>query len=129
MSKNAILEEFEQYKGQFVIDDNWDVVRLVGVLDGKLDYYWTYWNGREMRHCSCVGGFVPLKGKIDDEHYAHFVHLAYWNHYDLIGLNNEKEKDKTKLAMWKTMRERVKMEAVKTKGEDKYITDICWDLK
>ena len=43
MSKESILEEFEQYKGQFVITDSWNVQRLIAVGSDELDYYWIYW--------------------------------------------------------------------------------------
>jgi hypothetical protein len=128
MSKESILAEFEQYKGQFVINDDWKVVRLIAVADDEFDYYWVYWDGRKIQWATCCGGFVPLKGKVDDKYYERFIHLAYWNHYDLIGLNKKDEKDETKQAMWKTMRDRVKMDVINAKGKDKYITDICWEI-
>lgn len=129
MSKESILADFEKYKGQFVINDDGKVKRLIAVGDDGYDYCWVYWDGRKIQWSTCVGGFVPLKGKIDDEHYDRFVHLAYWNHYDLIGLNKKDTKDETKLALWKTMRERAKMESIRTKGKEKYITDICWEIR
>lgn len=127
MSENSIIKEFEEYKGQFVINDNWEVVRLIAVGDDGWDYCWVYWDGRKMSWSSCVGGFVPLKGKIDEKDYKKFVREAYMNHYDLIGLN--REDDETTTLMLKVMRDRTKMEAIKRKNpKDEYITKICWEL-
>jgi hypothetical protein len=128
-NREKIIAEFEEYKGQFVINDDWKVVRLIAVGDDEFDYYWVYWDGRKITWASCCGGFVPLKGKVDDDHYQRFINMAYWNHYDLFGLHKEdKEKDETKKALWKTMRDRVKMEAIDTRGKGNYITDICWEI-
>jgi len=127
MSKESILAEFEEHKGQFVINDNWEVVRLIAVADGDLDYYWVYWDGMKISWSSCVGGFVPLKGKIDERHYKNFIRLAYLNHNDLLGL--DQEEDETKKMLWEVMRERVKTKAIELKNpDDKYITNICWKL-
>jgi len=128
MSKDSIIERFEKYKGQFVINDDWEVVRLLAVASDDLDYYWVYWDGVKITWSSCVGSFVPLKGKIDEEYYTNFIRLAYYNHYDLVGLDRD-EDDETKRVMWEVMRERAKEKAIdRSDPYDKYITDICWKL-
>ena len=59
-NKTLILEEFEQYKGQFIIMSN-EVVRLISVGYDNDDYYWITYNGRTTTWHSCVGGFIVLK--------------------------------------------------------------------
>ena len=80
-NKTLILEQFEQHKGQFIIM-NTDVVRLVAVGDDGEDYYWVTYDGRGTHWHSCVGGFVVLKGKIDECDYNGFIRMAELNHFD-----------------------------------------------
>jgi len=128
MSKESIIEEFEEYKGQFVINDEWEVVRLIAVADDGWDYCWVYWDGMKIIWTSCVGGFVPLKGKIDERYYKNFIRLAYLNHYDLIGLDKDEENE-TKRLLREVMRERTKVKVIeRSNTKEKYITDICWEI-
>lgn len=77
-----ILEQYEKLKGQFVITDNWEIERLVGIGDDTTDWYWLTYNGRKLKWHTCVGGLIQLKGKIDDKDYNEFVRTAKLNHYD-----------------------------------------------
>lgn len=129
MSKESILKEFEEHKGQFVIDDNWEVKRLIAVLSDKWDYYWVYWDGRDVSWGSCVGGFVPLKDKVDEKDYNNFIRLAKLNHYDQYYLKDGIKENKTKETLYKLMTNRIREEKTRLKNvKDEYLTEICWDL-
>lgn len=65
-----LKEEMAQYKDTLVLF-TWHMARLLDVVDGDDDYYWVVQyagHGYTTWH-SCVGGWAPLKGKIDDKDY------------------------------------------------------------
>jgi hypothetical protein len=123
-----ILSEFEEHKGQFVITDDHVVKRLVAVASDNFDYYWVYWDGRNIQWYSCCGGFIPLKGKIDDKHYDRLIYNAELNHYDRLYLKKE-TKNETQEKLYKIMTERIKQENERLKRKNEYyLTDFCWDI-
>lgn len=65
-----LQKELAPHKGKLVLN-HFDVVRLIDVVDGKDDYYWVikHADKRGIHWSSCVGGWMPLKGKISDKHY------------------------------------------------------------
>lgn len=69
--------EVEPYKNTLVIDDFDTVVRLVDVIDGDDDYYWVYESRNRIYYSSCVGGWIPLKGFLEQEKYDRMVRM--WN--------------------------------------------------
>lgn len=69
--------EVEPYKNTLVIDDFDTVVRLVDVIDGDDDYYWVFESRNRTYYSSCVGGWIPLKGFIEQEKYDRMVRI--WN--------------------------------------------------
>lgn len=73
-----LKKELEQYKNTLVIDvSNYKVVRLVDVIDGEFDYYWVFDSKEKFYNVSCVVGWIPLKGIIDDNNYNRLIHI--WN--------------------------------------------------
>lgn len=127
MSDNLtrILQEFEELKGQFVINNN-KVERFIGIGTDDNDYYYITYNGRETKWNTCVGSIVPLKGKIDDKHYNEFIRLAKINHFDQPNLWLPRtDEDKQKMLESSILH---KNEISKVNGSDKYLTDICWEL-
>lgn len=77
-----ILSEFDKLKGQFVITESHVVHRLIAIGTDETDYYYITYDGRKKHWNTCVGRIIPLKGKIDDEHYNEFIRLAKLNHND-----------------------------------------------
>ena len=75
-----ILEEYELYKGQFVITPTNKVERLVAIGDDGEDYYYLTWNGRGITWYSCVINLIPLKGHLRQEDYDRLVSSAKMNH-------------------------------------------------
>lgn len=74
-------KELEPYKNTLVLDF-FDVVRLVDVIDGGDDYYWVYDTLNGLKQSSCVTGWIPLKGKLNDDEYNHLVSI--WNYNNII---------------------------------------------
>lgn len=74
--------EVEPYKNTLVIDDFSRVVRLVDVIDGDDDYYWVYDSEKGIYYASCVGGWTPLKGFIEQENYDRLVRIWNLNNID-----------------------------------------------
>ncbi len=120
-----ILEEFEELKGQFVINNN-KVERFIAIGTDDEDYYYVTYNGRDSSWNTCVGSIIPLKGKIDDKHYNEFIRMAKINNFDQPNLWIPKTDD----AKQKMLESSVlhKNEISKVSGTDKYLTEICWDL-
>ena len=72
----SLRKEVEPYKNTLVLDF-FQVKRLVDVIDGGDDFYWVYDTGRGIEHSTCVGSWIPLKGKIDEKEYNKLV--TVWN--------------------------------------------------
>ena len=120
-----ILKEFEELKGQFVINNN-KVERFIAIGTDDEDYYYVTYNGRDLSWNTCVGSIVPLKGKIDDKHYNEFIRMAKINHFDQPNLWIPKtDEDKQKMLESSILH---KNEISKVSGTDKYLTEICWEL-
>jgi hypothetical protein len=77
-----LKKELEPYKNTLVIDELDGVARLVDVIDDGYDFHWIYESKNTIRESSCVCGWIPLKGYIDDNKYQRLVSI--WN------LNNNK---------------------------------------
>lgn len=120
-NKTLILEEFEKYKGQFVIPDNWKVERLVAVSEDEWDYYWVTYNGRDLSFHTCVGGFIPLKNYIENEDYNRLVYQAKLNHYDQFDLETNGNINE----FLKSVDKYIEKEC----PNETFLTDFCWELK
>ena len=60
-----------------MIDANVKEIKNVFVIDGEEDYYWVYDSRKGIYHSSCVGGWIPLKGFVEQEKYDRMVRI--WN--------------------------------------------------
>ena len=122
MSDNLkiILQEFEELKGQFVITESWEIERLIAIGDDDQDYYYVTYDGRATKWNTCVGSVIPLKSRLTEKEYNKFTNIAKLNHWDQVGVWGHSEEFATQH----------KAEITKLNGEynDKYLTDICWDL-
>ena len=76
-----LQQELEPYKNTLVLS-YFKVVRLVDVIDGDYDYYWVYDTEKGIVHHSCVGGWTPLKGHIQNEDYKRLVSVWNLNHIE-----------------------------------------------
>ena len=121
-----ILQEFEELKGQFVINHE-TVERFIAIGTDDDDYYYITFNGRETRWSTCVGTLIPLKGKIDEKHYNEFIRMAKMNDYDQPNLWLPKTEE-SKLETLKQVENFKKEISNRVNGTDKYLTEICWDL-
>ncbi len=127
MSKvvERLKREFEEHKGEFVIV-NHKVVRFVAIGDDGDDYYYATYDGRKITWNSAVGKLVYLKGKLDDQDYQEFIRLAKINHYDQDDfLMPDTEQDK---AQQKHYAKKHRQQMEREEGENKYLTEVCWNL-
>jgi hypothetical protein len=109
----TILEEFENLKGQLVIDGT-SVVRLIGIATDDEDYYYVIYDGLKVIWSSCVGKMIALKGKIDEYDYHKLVRLAQLNHFDQIEDENRRNAEREHIT--------------KCGANDKYLTPIHWEI-
>jgi hypothetical protein len=113
-AKDLILEEFENHKGEFVLNQSYELVRFIALGSDGHDYYYITTNGWDVKWNTCVGKLIYLKGKIDDNDYNGFISRAKLNHVDQIRKDFDKKSFKNSLTQ---------------KGsEEILLTDICWDL-
>jgi len=64
-----IIKEIRKHRGELVLDI-FEVVRLEGFHEDEDDYYYVFkslYRGRF--YSSCVGEFVPLKGRLSKKEY------------------------------------------------------------
>jgi hypothetical protein len=108
-----ILEEFEDLKGQFVINGT-EVMRYIAVATDDEDYYHVLYDGRKVIWSSCVGSVIPLKGRLAEKDYHSLVRLAQLNDFD-------QQEDES--------RKNAEREHITKCGEnDKYLTPFYWDF-
>lgn len=122
------LNEFENMKGQFVITESSNIERLIAIATDEQDYYYVTYDGRQTRWNSCVGSIIQLKNKINDADYARLIYSAKLNHLDqstAFGGSSKDEKIKNEILK---MNIQHKNKMVEVSGEDKFLTEICWDL-
>ena len=122
-NKTLILQEFEQLKGQFIINDSHQIERLVAVGEDDMDYYWITYNGRKLTWHSCVGRIVPLKGYLRENDYAEFIRLAKLNHFDQVTLWGNTESDKAKESVDAHLTELLTLP-----NDHQFLTSVCLDL-
>ena len=119
-----ILQEFEELKGQFVITESWEIERLIAIGDDEQDYYYVTYDGRKTKWSTCVGSIIPLKDRLTEKEYNKFISRAKLNHLDQVsnwGSRENSDADK--------FSKQHKQESEQLLGEnDKYLTEICWDL-
>ena len=73
-----ITQEAQPYINTLVIINYDEIVRLVGITQDELDYYWVYDSKTKgIQHSSCVMNFIPLKGFIESNKYNQLVKI--WN--------------------------------------------------
>lgn len=122
-NKTLILREFEELKGQFVINASWDIERLVAVGEDDMDYYWITYDGRKFKWNTCVGRVMPLKGHLRDEDYKELVRLATLNHFDQATVWGNRTPEESE-----QFNRQHKNELLQLGENDKFLTDICWEL-
>jgi len=127
-----ILGEFEKLKGQFVINND-RVERFIAVATDERDYYYVTYDGRKYHWTSCLMGLVPLKSKIDNDHYNEFIRLAKLNHFDqptLYGHSPDEVMDDTMNVplTYKQAAQKHRADIEHVELPNRYLTEICWDL-
>ena len=124
---DLILNKFEELKGQFVINNAFNIERLVAIAADDSDYYYVTYNGRKLTWYTCSNRITKLKVKIYDESYNELVKIGKLNHYDqptLHGSTNIVRKKET-IKFNKTHIEEI---TKLYKSENRYMTDFCWKI-
>ena len=125
-AKKRLLEEFEEVKGQIVIDcGSLKLKRLIAILEDPEDYYYVFWNGQKVTLSSTVIGLTRLKGFINDRHYERYKYWDAINSYDQEESFNYRDCP-NKDELIKKVKEEV--EHKYDNRLDKFITEICWDI-
>ena len=122
-NKTLILREFEELKGQFVINASWDIERLVAVGEDDMDYYWITYDGRKLKWNTCVGRLMPLKGYLRDKDYNELVRLARLNHFDQSTIWGNRTPEEAE-----QFNRQHKHELMQLPENHRFLSDICWDL-
>ena len=122
-NKTLILAEFEKLKGQFVINDSWDVERLVAVGEDEMDYYWITYDGRRLKWNTCVGRVIPLKGHLRDKDYNEFIRSAKLNHFDQATVWANKNPEEAAVFNQNHIAELLQLPE-----DHKFLTQVCLDL-
>lgn len=124
---DLILKEFEELKGQFVLNNVWVVERFIAIAADDHNYYYVTYDGRKITWYSYGTRITQLKNKIDDDSYNELVKVAKLNHYDqptLYGTTNV-ERQKEIIEFNKNHIEEITRSY---KSDNRYITDICWNI-
>jgi hypothetical protein len=122
-NKTLFIRKFEELKGQFVININWEIERLVAIGEDDIDYYWITYDGRKFKWNTCVGRIVPLKGYLRNEDYNELVRLARLNHYDQSTIWGNKTPEEAE-----QFNRQHKTELLKLPENHRLLTDVCWEL-
>lgn len=121
-----ILKEFEELKGQIIIDaGSYKLKRLIAILEDPDDWYYVLWNGEKLSFASCLIGITPLKGFIKDKDYDRYKYWASINNLDqetCFGYEDDENKAELVAAVRKEVEDYCK------NSIDKFITEVCWDI-
>lgn len=124
---DIFLKIYEALKGQFIIDCTDKVVRLIGIAEDDLDYYYVLYNGEYFIHHSCLMDPIPLKGKIDSEHYERLVKMAKINHMDQPGIfSSEKTPSDVILNFNRDHKKKLIDECTKS---NKFVAGPYWEIE
>ena len=75
-----LLEEFEEHKGEFVLNGQFRVYRLVGISEDEHDFSYVLYDGRSLTFETPLIKLIYLKGKLDKEDYETLENSARLNH-------------------------------------------------
>lgn len=79
-----LLKEFDEHKGEFVINGTHRVNRFVGISEDEFDFYYVLYDGRSLSFETALLKLVYLKGKIDKDDYEGFEQSARLNHENCL---------------------------------------------
>lgn len=83
-----LLKEFEQHKGEFVIDGSLTIKRFIGISEDEFDFSYVLYNGRELYFETALTKLMFLKGKLDDYDYDILEKSARLNHDNCLVEDN-----------------------------------------
>lgn len=83
-----LLKEFEEHKGEFVLNGTHRVYRFVGISEDEHDFSYVLYDGRSLTFETPLIKLVYLKGKIDEDDYQGLEKSARLNHDNCLVSDN-----------------------------------------
>jgi len=120
-----IKKEFNELKGQHVLINN-TVLRFIAIAEDKYDYLYILWDGKNIKYHTILELLIPLKNKIDDQHYNSIVRTSMYNDIDSFDfmLPNDEEKEIVKKFALKQRKD-----VIKSIPDDiNVLSEFCWDF-
>ncbi|MCK9417342.1 hypothetical protein M0Q97_11905 [Candidatus Dojkabacteria bacterium] len=120
-----IKKEFNELKGQHVLINN-TVLRFIAIAEDKYDYLYILWDGKNIKYHTICEQIIPLKNKIDEQHYDSIIHTSRYNHLDSFDfmLPNDEEKEIVKKFALKQRKD-----VIKSIPDDiNVLSEFCWDF-
>lgn len=121
-----IKKEFDELKGQHVLINN-TVLRFIAIAEDEYDYLYVLWDGKNIKYYTILELLIPLKNKIDDQHYNSITRLSKYNHLDSFEYmipNTESEREIVEKNALKCRKD-----AIKSISDDiNILSDFCWDF-
>lgn len=124
---DLILKEFEELKGQFILNNVWVVERLIAIGADDYDYYYVTYDGRKLTWYNSNSRITQLKNKIDDNSYNELVKIGKLNHYDQPTLHNTTNIERQKEVI-EFNKKHIEEITKCYKSDNRYITDLCWNI-
>ncbi len=90
-----ILKEFDEHKGEFVLNGIFRVHRLIGISEDEFDYSYVLYDGRSLIFETPLIKLIYLKGKIDNEDYEMLEKSSRLNHDNCLVEDNSELLDET----------------------------------
>ena len=90
-----LLKEFDEHKGEFVLNGTYRVYRLIGISEDDFDYSYVLYDGRNLSFETPLIKLIYLKGKIDKEDYEGLEKSARLNHENCFVEDNGEILDET----------------------------------
>jgi hypothetical protein len=121
-----IKKEFNELKGQHVLINN-TVLRFIAIAEDEYDYLYILWDGKNIKYHTVLELLIPLKNKIDDQHYNSIVLTSKYNHldsFDYMMPSNDLEKKIVKKFALKQRKD-----VIKSIPDDiNVLSEFCWDF-
>lgn len=126
-NKEHTFEQFEKYKGQFVIKHdlpNDTIVRFIGIGYDDMDYLYIYYDGRKLSYATILDYMIPLRGFIPDEDYNQYIRRWNLNSYDRpnYGRMEEDRYEAGVIAYRKELEGKIKHSGITL------FEALCWEL-
>lgn len=128
-----LREEFERYKGQFIITPDFTVERLLAMVKStkgeQQEYFFMTFNGKRasLHKLSHGNIFITLAG-IDRNKYKKLMSIAKLSHHDQPSIFGTNKKDAQAHTAMIEFNMKIKQQAYKICEGMQLLTEICWQI-